>query len=83
MSPSADRRPQGRLLTRFVVVADTHTNQAEDESPSPYEANRLANARCRHVLAEVDSLDPAFVVHLGDIVHPVPELPTYGAPATR
>jgi predicted phosphodiesterase len=81
MNSSLSRRPAGDHLLTFVVVADTHTNQAEDESTSPYASHRLANARCRHVIAEIDSLDPAFVVHLGDIVHPVPELPTYAEAA--
>lgn len=81
MSSPTSRRPSGEHLFTFVVVADTHTNQAEDESTSPFASHRLANARCRHVLTEIDSLDPVFVVHLGDIVHPVPELPTYGAAA--
>ena len=81
MNSSLSRRPTGDHLLTFVVVADTHTNQAEDESTSPYASHRLANARCRHVIAEIDSLDPAFVVHLGDIVHPVPELPTYAEAA--
>lgn len=81
MSSPSTRRPSGDQLFTFVVVADTHTNQSEDESNSPFASHRLANARCRHVLAEIDSLDPVFVVHLGDIVHPVPELPTYAAAA--
>ena len=63
------------------MVADTHANQGEDISSSPYACNALANARARHAMAEIDSLEPAFVVHLGDIVNPVPELPTYGAAA--
>ena len=63
----------------FVVVADTHVNEAEDISTSPFETNHLANPRARHVFAEIAAMrpPPSFVVHLGDIVHPVPSLPTF------
>jgi 3',5'-cyclic AMP phosphodiesterase CpdA len=71
-------RPVGAHIHTFAVIADTHMNQSEDHSSSPYPCNRLANARTRHVIAELNRLEPAFVVHLGDIVNPVPELPTYG-----
>lgn len=70
-----DRSP----LFSFVVVADTHVNEDEHTSTSPYETNHLANPRARHAFAEIAAMRPAprFVVHLGDIVHPVPSLPTF------
>ena len=72
---TADRSP----LFSFVVVADTHVNEAEHTSTSPYETNHLANARARHVFAEIAAMrpPPCFVVHLGDIVHPIPSLPAF------
>ena len=69
--------PSGKLKFTFVVIADTHMNQSEDYSSSPYPCNVLANARTRRVIAEINNIDPVLVVHLGDIVNPVPELPTY------
>lgn len=71
----------GKHLLTFAVVADTHMNQSEDYSSSPYPANALANARTRRVVAELNQAAPNFVIHLGDIVNPVPELPTYGEAA--
>ena len=68
MSSPTSRRPSGEYLYTFVVVADTHTNQAEDESTSPFASHRLANARCRHVLTEIDSLD-----HVGENAHSIVE----------
>ncbi len=67
----------GKHLLTFAVIADTHMNQSEDFSSSPFPCNARANARTRQVVAELNRLDPEFVVHLGDIVNPVPELPTY------
>jgi Icc-related predicted phosphoesterase len=74
-------RPEGQELFRFVVVADTHVNQEEGYSSSPYPCNALANARTRRVVAEINHLAPDFVIHLGDIVNPVPELPSYSQAA--
>jgi len=77
--------PAGRRLFSFVVVADTHVNEHEDRSLSPFQTNARANGRARYVMHEIAALDPApaFVVHLGDMVHPVPSLPTYGEAAAR
>ena len=77
--------PAGRRLFSFVVVADTHVNEHEDRSLSPFRTNALANGRARYVMHEIAALDPApaFVVHLGDMVHPVPSLPAYGEAAAR
>jgi hypothetical protein len=72
-----DGKDFGRHLFRFVVIADTHCNEEEAKSASPYPVNARANKRARHVIDEVNRLRPAFVLHLGDIVHPVPELPTF------
>ncbi len=71
--------PNGPHLFSFVVVADTHINEGDGVSSSPYHTNRLANARARHVFLDIAAMDPPpkFVVHLGDIVHPVPSLPTF------
>jgi len=76
-------RPQGKKLFSFVVVADTHINQEEDVSSSPYQTNKLANARARHVFLDIAAMDPQprFVIHLGDIVNPVPSLPTFAQAA--
>lgn len=75
----------GRRLFSFAVVADTHVNEHEERSSSPYRTNALANGRARHVMHEIAGLHPApaFVVHLGDMVHPVPSLPTYAEAAAR
>ena len=66
-------------LFSFVVVADTHVNEADGVSSSPCETNRLANERARHVFHDIAAMDPPprFVIHLGDIVHPVPSVPTF------
>ena len=78
-------RAIGKRLFSFVVVADTHVNQEEGKAQSPFPVNGLANARARYAFAEINRLDPApeFVLHLGDIVHPVPELPSFPVAVQR
>jgi hypothetical protein len=77
--------PRGKRLFSFAVVADTHVNEHEDQSASPFPTNARANGRARYVMAEIGALDPApeFVVHLGDIVHPMPGLPVFAEAARR
>lgn len=70
-------------LFRFAVIADTHVNPTDDQSNSPWEVNRRANARTRRVMARVAAEEPEFVIHLGDMVHPVPGTPTYDDAAQR
>ena len=79
MAAEPNQPVNGAHLFTFIAVADTHVNEAEDISTSPFETNHLANARARHVFAEIAAMDPQpeFVIHLGDIVHPMPSLPTY------
>ncbi|GAP33656.1 metallophosphoesterase [Piscinibacter sakaiensis] len=79
--PIQDKRPQGPRRLRFAVIADTHINQSEDQAHSFFPLNRLANARARHVAALLKELDVRFVLHLGDIVHPVPGKPSYAEAA--
>ena len=65
-------------LFRFAVISDTHIRPS-GESSSPWKTNLMTNDRARWAARKIDSYDPDFVIHLGDIVHPVPHLPTYGS----
>lgn len=64
-------------LFSFAVIADGHLNPAGAANTSPWRTNRLANARNAFVIRELNRREPAFVVHLGDVVHPVPSHPDY------
>ena len=67
-----NKRPQGSLLFKIALVSDTHVNEREDASASPYPANAEANARARHAFSQINQNKPAFIVHLGDMINPVP-----------
>lgn len=73
----SDHPQMGKYIYTFALIADTHLNHNEDESASPYACNRLANPRARWVVNDAIQWQPKFVVHLGDMVNPVPQLPTY------
>ena len=65
---------QGAYLFSFAVIADTHLNQNDLDSNSPFEVNRRANNRLRHVIEDLNRRDLALIIHLGDVVHPVPSM---------
>lgn len=71
----------GKHLFTFAVVADSHVNEEEDVCSSPFEVNRKANARLRYVIDRLERQKPAFVIHLGDLIHPVPALRSYAEAA--
>ena len=65
----------------FAVITDSHLNPEDKPNTSPWQTNRLANDRTAFAVAEINKQQPAFVVHLGDIIHPTPEDSEYGAAA--
>ena len=73
----------GDRLFTYAVITDTHLNQSETECNSPFQVNKLANARMRHVVQDLNARDVEFVLHLGDLLHPVPALPHLYDPAAE
>ncbi len=76
-------RELGQPLFTFAALSDSHVNEEEGHSTSPYASNRHANARLRRVVAAIGRQRPAFVVHLGDMGNPLPELASYPRAAAR
>ncbi len=60
----------------FVVVSDTHIRE-KDDPHTFYPSDQLANGRNRYVVEEITQLAPDLIIHLGDVVHPIPALPAY------
>ncbi|MCE2522746.1 MAG: metallophosphoesterase [Rhodobacteraceae bacterium] len=67
------REDLGERLFTFAVISDTHVNPDDDNSNSPFPVNASANRRFRHVIADLNRREVDFVIHLGDLVHPVPD----------
>lgn len=66
-----------RFLFRYVVVSDTHVRPSVIDDSSPWPVNARANARARYAVELINRAAPAFVLHLGDVVHPLPSLSSY------
>lgn len=74
----------GRCLFSFVLIADTHVDRENLPTSSPFAVNAFANARTRYCIEDIKTLQgemgglaPKFVLHLGDLTHPVPAMPAY------
>ncbi len=64
-------------MFRFAVIADSHIRLPAADAEGGYPSNRHASARSRYVVERVNRLRPDFVIHLGDIVHPIPALASH------
>jgi len=69
---AAKAQGRGALLFTFAVIADSHVE------PEQGGAVPRSNRRNRYAVEEIDRLDLPFALHVGDIVHPVPNMPGYG-----
>jgi predicted phosphodiesterase len=58
-------------MLRFIVIADSHI-RPEDQEIDAYPSNAFLIRRNEAVVSLCNTIDAAFVVHLGDIVHPLP-----------
>lgn len=65
-------------LFSFALVGDTHVKPTSGDQSAPWKVNEKATARARFVAREMARYEPKFIIHLGDLVHPVPELATFG-----
>ena len=61
----------------FAVLADSHIRLEKGGRHDFYPSDRFANARNRYVVQKINQLGPELVIHLGDVVHPIPALPTH------
>lgn len=74
--------PHEKPLFTFAIITDTHIRPPGGDESSPFAVNDLANGRARYAVAKIAFQRPDFTIHLGDMVHPLPHLPTY-APAAE
>ncbi|MCP4139769.1 MAG: hypothetical protein GY755_05670 [Chloroflexi bacterium] len=61
-------------LFQFAIISDTHIRLPSAAEEGGYASNRLAIERAEYVVNAVNALNPDFVLHLGDVVHPIPLL---------
>ena len=72
----------GRRLFSFAIIADTHITDEEAKAiDGSHQTGKKAASLYCDLIERVNSMGPAFVVHLGDITHPTPASPNYGETA--
>jgi 3',5'-cyclic AMP phosphodiesterase CpdA len=60
----------------FVVLADSHIRSETETSPA-YPSDQSANTRHAYAMRKIRQIAPDFVIHLGDVVHPIPALASH------
>lgn len=66
-----------RKIFTFAVISDTHIRAPTGDVSSPYTVNEKANDRARYAVELIDTAKPDLVIHLGDMVHPLPHMAAY------
>lgn len=65
------------MTLRFAVIADSHFHPPGVPAQAAWASDGHFNARNAVVVELLRRAGPAFVVHLGDVPHPVPGLPEH------
>ena len=61
---------------RFAILTDTHIRSPKGDLSSPFPVNEKANARAEYAVAMLKAANPDFTIHLGDVIHPLPHMPS-------
>ncbi len=71
-----------RPLFSFAIIADSHITDEEGLAidGSRRTGKKVTSMYC-DLIERVNRMEPAFIVHLGDITHPTPTSPDYGEAA--
>jgi 3',5'-cyclic AMP phosphodiesterase CpdA len=64
-------------MLRFAVLSDSHIRLPAGAGEGGYPSNALTVERSARTVEAVNALGPDFVVHLGDVVHPIPALESH------
>ena len=64
-------------LYTFGIITDTHVRAISGDRSSPFPVNELANERADYAARLLALHNPAFTIHLGDMVHPLPHMNVY------
>jgi 3',5'-cyclic AMP phosphodiesterase CpdA len=64
-------------MLRFAVISDSHIRLPTGASEGGYPSNARTVERSTRIVEAVNELGPEFVIHLGDVVHPIPALDSH------
>jgi len=66
------------MALKLAIVSDTHVRPPDGDDQLAFPGDADHNDRNRRVVELVAEGRPDLVVHLGDVVHPIPTLPSHG-----
>ena len=69
-----DSKKSETPLIQFAVITDSHIRLLNATEEGGYASNRLTIERAKYVVKCINGLQPDFVIHLGDVVHPIQAL---------
>ncbi|KKK79752.1 hypothetical protein LCGC14_2830360, partial [marine sediment metagenome] len=71
-----------RPLFSFAIISDTHiTDEKGLAIDGSYQTGEKVAGMYCDLIERINTMEPAFVVNLGDITHPNPTSPDYGEAA--
>ena len=68
---------QTNSLFSFGIITDTHIRAPGGDLSTVFPVNTKANNRARHAVNLLGKEEHDFVIHLGDVVHPLPNMNSY------
>ena len=61
----------------IALVTDTHVRVEHDDGQLAFNSDATHNDRNRRIADVIQQMRPDLIIHLGDVVHPIPTLPTH------
>ena len=58
----------------IALITDTHLRPLYDDRQQAFASDQLHNDRCRQAVEFIRERQPDLVIHLGDVVHPIPKM---------
>ncbi len=65
-------------MTTLALITDTHVRPHYDDGQRAFPSDATHNDRNRLAASLVTEMCPDVILHLGDVVHPIPTLPSHG-----
>jgi len=62
---------------KIAIISDTHIRPEFDDGQQAFPSDAIANEKANKAVNVINDNEPNIVIHLGDIVHPIPSLETH------
>ena len=65
------------MRLNFSIITDTHIRDPKGDLSSPFPVNNKSNERAKFANEILKISNSKFIIHLGDMVHPLPQMDSY------